>query len=113
MMALFIWLRPEEYRNYYNLYIAGKVIGLVLFMAWEILSFSGKAFNPEGWRNFPDMESMIKAMILLGGSVFLSLTDTLSVWGASDLLRKSADLLRKSGDLQRKSGDLLHKSENI
>jgi len=86
LMALFVWLRPEEHINYLDLYIAGKVIGTVLFIVWEIFSSSGRAA-----RNFQDMESMIKGMILLGGSVFLSLADTLSIWGAWTMKTKAAN----------------------
>jgi hypothetical protein len=81
MMALFVWLKPEEYRAYLNLYAAGKIIGMVSFFAWEI-------FSP---RNFPGIENIVKGLILLGGSVFISLADTLTIWGAWTL-KKQTDI---------------------
>ena len=72
LMALFIWLRPNEYKNYVTLYMAGKIIGTVSFIAWEIF----------GSRRFTGMEDLVTGLFLLGGSIFLSIADTLSVWGA-------------------------------
>jgi len=31
LMALFLWLKPEEYRGYLTLYMAGKAIAVVSF----------------------------------------------------------------------------------
>ena len=78
LMALFLWLRPQEYRNYLTLYTAGKIIGVVSFYAWEFFSA----------REFPGMENMARSVVLLGGSVFISLADLLSVWGAWMLKNK-------------------------
>ena len=78
LMALFVWLRPEEYRNYLTLYMAGKIIAVVSFYAWEIFSS----------REFPGAENVVRSLVLLGGSVFLSLADILSVWGAWTLKKK-------------------------
>ena len=78
LMALFIWLRPEEYENYTTLYIAGKVIALVSFYVWEIFSF----------REFAKAEDLVRNLILLGGGALVSLADMLSVWGAWMINRK-------------------------
>ena len=78
MMALFVWLKPDEYRNYLTLYMAGKVIGVVTFYVWEIFSS----------REYPGVENVVKSLILLGTSIFLSLADILSVWGAWTLKNK-------------------------
>ena len=78
LMALFMWLRPDEYRNYLTLYMAGKIIGAVSFYTWEIFSS----------REFPGAENVVRSIALLGGSIFISLTDILSVWGAWTLKRK-------------------------
>ena len=72
LMALFIWLKPEEYANYSTLYIAGKVIALVSFYVWEIFSF----------REFARSEDLVRNIIILGGSALVSLADMLSIWGA-------------------------------
>ena len=78
LMALFVWLRPEEYRNYLALYMAGKIIGVISFYAWEIFSS----------RELPGMENVVRSIVLLGGSIFIGLADTLSVWGAWALQNK-------------------------
>jgi len=72
LMALFIWLNPEEYKNYLTLYMAGKIIGTVSFFIWEIF----------GSRNFTGGENIITGIIILGGIFFISFMDILSVWGA-------------------------------
>ena len=78
LMALFVWLRPEEYRNYLTLYMAGKIIGAVSFYAWGVFSS----------REFPGMENIVKSIVLMGGSIFICLADILSVGGAWALKRK-------------------------
>ena len=72
LMALFVWLKPEEYRNYLTLYMAGKVITAVSFYVWEIFSS----------REFPGVENLARSMVLMGGSVFICLADMLSIGGA-------------------------------
>ena len=72
LMALFVLIRPEEYRNYLTLYMAGKIIASVSFFAWEVLST----------REFPGLGNLVNSMVLLGGSVFINLMDILSVGGA-------------------------------
>ena len=72
LMALFVWLRPEEYRNYLTLYMAGKIIGMVSFLVWEIF----------GSRKFTGLENPLHSLVFLGGTVFLNLADTLTVLGA-------------------------------
>ena len=78
LLALFVWLKPEEYRNYLPLYLAGKVIGIVSFYAWEIFSS----------RQFFGSENVIKSLILVGGAALLGLLDMLSVLGAWTLKNK-------------------------
>jgi len=84
LIVLFVWLRPEEYRNYLNLYIAGKIIVLVTFYIWQILStrgFWGLSAGPQG--EFSGAaENLIMSVFLLWGSVIVSLTDVLSLWGS-------------------------------
>jgi len=72
LMALFVWLRPREYRNYVTLYIAGKVITVVLFYLWAI-SFS---------RGLPQGENMAGNITLWGSSIIMNMADILSIWGA-------------------------------
>ena len=78
LMALFLWLKPEEYINYSLLYIAGKVIALISFYIWEIISF----------REFARNGDLAKNIVLLGGGALLSLADMLSVWGAWVIKKK-------------------------
>ena len=89
LMALFIWLKPEEYKSYVTLYIAGKIIALVSFYAWEIFSF----------REFLKAENLARNMFLFGGGVLLSLADILSVWGARTINKKlkGAEALESGG----------------
>jgi hypothetical protein len=72
LMALFIWLKTDEYRNYLTLFISGKVIALASFYVWEIFSFH--QFSQDG--------TTAKNIILLGGGALLSLADIFSVWAA-------------------------------
>ena len=83
LMALFVWLRPEEYRNYLTLYMAGKIIAAVSFYAWGFFSS----------REFPGVENIVRSITLLGGSVFISLADILSVGGAWMLKNKYRQML--------------------
>ena len=85
LMALFLWLKPLEYRSFISLYLAGKFIALVSLYAWEIFSF----------RDFPGigMENAAKAVLLFWGCVLLGIADILSVLGAWTLnykIRKAA-----------------------
>ena len=88
LMALFMWLKPGEYRNFSTLYIAGKIIALISFYSWEIFSIQrGVSSNlllrlGLGSREFTGNENLTRALILFGGSALLSLADILSVWGA-------------------------------
>ena len=79
LMALFVWLRPEEHRNYLTLYMAGKVIAAVSFYAWEFFAVR---------RGSPGAVDAVMNLIFLGGSVFISLADILSIWGAWILKNK-------------------------
>ncbi len=78
LMALFIWLRPEEYRNYITLYMAGKIVSLVSFYSWEIFTL----------RDLNRDENFIKNIVLFGGGALIGLADILSVWGAWAINRK-------------------------
>ena len=72
LMALFIWLKPDEYKNYITLYMAGKFVFLISFYSWEFFTLSG----------FIRDENFLKNIVLLGGGALISLADMLSVWGA-------------------------------
>ena len=78
LMALFIWLKPDEYSNYTTLYMAGKLVFLVSFYSWEIFTL----------RDFVRDENFISNIVLLGGGALISLADMLSVWGAWAINKK-------------------------
>jgi len=90
LMALFIWLKPEEHLNYLPLYMAGKVIGGVSFYIWELFSA----------RQFLGIENAAMGVILIGGTAFLSLADIFSIWGAwiiKNRFRKLLETVPESG----------------
>ena len=91
LMALFLWLRPEEYRSYFALYMAGKIITLASFYVW--VAFSSRELS---W-----LENAAWAMLILGGSVFISLADIISVWCAWVIKSKFS---RTPGDLKESGG---------
>ena len=72
LVALFVWLRPGVYRNFLSLYMAGKIISVVLFFTWEFLTD----------RQFSIDENIAVSRILLIGGALLSMADILSIWGA-------------------------------
>jgi len=72
LMALFIWLRPEEYRNYITLYIAGKIVFLVSFYSWEIFTL----------RDINRDVNFASNIVIFSGGALIGLADMLSVWGA-------------------------------
>jgi len=78
LMALFMWLRPEEYRNYVTLYMAGKIIAVASFYVWAISTS----------REITGMHNLAGSIVLFGGSALVNLADVLSVWGAWTLQRK-------------------------
>ena len=78
LMALFVWLKEEIFRNYLSLYMAGKIISVVLFFVWEIFSS----------RHFSVGDDVLRSLILLGGSILINFLDILSIWGAWILNKK-------------------------
>lgn len=78
LMTLFIWLKPDEYRSYLTLYVAGKTIAVVSFFVWMI-------FFPRG-----DLAivAVMSNMAILGASILINMADALSVWGAWTLKNK-------------------------
>jgi hypothetical protein len=81
LICFFLCLRPEQYRNYLPLYMAGKSIAVVLFYVWAVFSFPQEM-------GFIGRENYIERMILLGSAFFFSLGDALSVFGTWVLNKK-------------------------
>ena len=71
LMALFVWLDTERYKEYPPLFLAGKIIGIFLLLGWFIIfrqvtmigSIFGLAVYAEGILLFGDLLSV--------GAVFL------------------------------------------
>ena len=80
LISFFILLKPLENLNYLPLYIAGKTIAVILFYIWAVFSLS---FNPV----LIGMESYIMFLVIIGGAVFISLFDILTILGAFFLKR--------------------------
>jgi len=78
LMALFIWLKPEEYRNYITLYMAGKTVALVSFYSWEIFTL----------RDINRGENLANNVFLFSGGALIGLADMFSVWGAWAINKK-------------------------
>jgi len=78
LMALFIWLKPDEYGNYATLYMAGKLVFLASFYSWEIFTL----------RDFVRDENFMINIVLLGGGALISLADIISIWGAWAINKK-------------------------
>ena len=92
LMALFVLIKPEEYHNYLPLYMAGKVIGAVLFFVWEFYLA----------QLLTGMENNARNLFFLGGSAFLSLTDIFSVcvaWTLKNKFRKVLGAVPESGGI--------------
>ena len=77
LIALFVWLRPEKYCNYLSLYMAGKIISVVLFFIWVII-------NP---RQASGIGNNFILIVLIGGSVLIIMMDHLSILGAWKLTK--------------------------
>ncbi|MDR1863922.1 MAG: hypothetical protein LBQ67_08380 [Treponema sp.] len=82
LMALFICLKPGDYRNYLPLYRAGKIIAAAVFYGWGF--FSLRTAGLENLR----MANLAEVFVLFGGSFVLILFDILSIFGSWALARK-------------------------
>jgi hypothetical protein len=85
LIALFLWLRLEEFKVYLPLYLAGKVIALIAFYVWAVSSFRpalGQAYLGM------DAGSVMHGIVLLSGCFILSFGDSLSILGGWLLFSK-------------------------
>jgi hypothetical protein len=80
LMALFVWLRPGEYRAYLPLYAAGKIMAVIAFAGWCIFSF--KSLTAVIFLLPPEQAAA------LGGSFLFSAGDALAFAGALALLNR-------------------------
>ena len=98
LITLFVLLKPEEYGNFLTLYMAGKIIGAVSFYSWEFLSFPRGTWGMPGLgAEISTIENIVKSLVVFGGSMFVSLADIFSVWGAWTLKNKYRQTLVRGG----------------
>ena len=81
LISFFILIKPLDYRNYLPLYMSGKVIAVVLFYAWDVLSLPGEAA-------FAGMDYIKQSYLLSIGTYCICLFDTISVFGSWILNKK-------------------------
>jgi hypothetical protein len=69
MMALLFWLRPEEYRPYIFLYIAGKIVGIMANLGWLAFSVKNAALDVMIRGNFSSrlFLGLVLVMVFLDG----------------------------------------------
>jgi len=92
--------------------MAGKLIALFSFYAWEFFSFrwGGGGFfirdfsaSGRGFGEFPELAYAAKGLIVFWGCIFISLADLFSVWGAWTLKSKYG---KSGGSVRNESADL-------
>ena len=81
IISFFIFLYAAEYKNYFPLYMAGKIIAVVLFYAWAF-------FSVPSAMGFMGRNQFFEAMLLLGSAFFISIGDALSLGGIWILNKK-------------------------
>jgi hypothetical protein len=92
MMALLFWLRPEEYRPYIFLYIAGKIVGIMANLGWLVFSLENTGLDPMIRGDF-------RSRLFLGSGLVLIFLDGLSVLGGFLLNRGRTKAVRIEGGL--------------
>lgn len=85
MIALFLFIGFPEYKNYLPLYTAGKLIAVITFYVWCIVSL--RPLLDEHLLGL-DPENFHRGFVLLSGGFILGMTDLFSVFGSFFLLRK-------------------------
>jgi len=95
MITFFLYINFSEYRNFLPLYLAGKFIMITALSVWIILSLTqniGDLYMGQ------DQGNIYNGIILLLGSVALSITDMLSLTGSCYLLIKTRPIrLQEAG----------------
>lgn len=79
LMGFFLLIRPQEYKAYIPLYLAGKIIVIVSIFGWTIFSFKNI---------FTSTISTQEFITLLGFVLGLTILDTGSLLGSSLLKSK-------------------------
>ena len=81
LISFFLLINPLGYRNYFPLYMSGKIIAVVLFYAWALLSLYSET-------GYVVREHFAQGLVLSLGSFCVCLLDTLSVFGTWLLNKK-------------------------
>jgi hypothetical protein len=87
MMALLFWLRPEEYRSYIFLYIAGKIVGIMANLGWLAFALKNTGLDMMIRGDF-------RSRVFLGSGLVMILLDGLSVLGGFLLNRGRTRAMR-------------------
>jgi hypothetical protein len=93
MMALLFWLRPDEYRSYIFLYIAGKIVGIMANLGGLMFSIKNTPLDMIIHGDF-------SSRLFLGSAFVIIFLDGFSVLGASLLNRAWKQAARIEGGLQ-------------
>jgi hypothetical protein len=92
MMALLFWLRPDEYRPYVFLYIAGKIVGIMANLGWLAFSIKNTGLDMIIGGDF-------RSRVFLGSAFITIFLDGLSVLGGFLLNRGRTKATRIEGGL--------------
>jgi hypothetical protein len=80
LMSLFLLVRPREHRAYLPLYMAGKALGVMVFMGW--MGFQAPLFGVNIAADFP------ASLWYLGLSLLLFFADIGTILGVYTILRR-------------------------
>lgn len=80
LMALFIWLKPADYRSFIPLYVAGKFLSVAAFVSWCVFSFRSLL------QSLPLLR--VEVISALGGAFIISSVDVLGCAGVLALLKR-------------------------
>ena len=93
MMALLFWFRPDEYRPYLFLYIAGKIVGIMANLGWLAFSLKNTTLDMMIHGDF-------SSRLFLGSAFAMVFLDGISVLGCFLLNRGRTGTARIEGGLQ-------------
>jgi hypothetical protein len=93
LAALFLWVRPEAYKSYLPLYLAGKLAAAAAGVCWLLLSTGGIAAVITSAIVGQDFAPLA----IPGSTLLLLFLDGISILGVLALLRRDAGTERKGG----------------
>jgi hypothetical protein len=92
MMALLFWRRPDEYKPYVFLYVAGKIVGIMANLGWLAFSIRNTVLDMMFHGDF-------SSRVFLGSAFVMIFLDGLSVLGGFLLNRGRVKAARIEGGL--------------